>query len=401
MSRLMEMAAMPLDRAGGAGHTAREIVQQPAAWPRVIDALVGSRGEIRRLLSAAHVARGHGTGILLTGAGSSAYAAQAAAPSLRARLGRTVEVIPTTRLVTHPLDWPHRGGPALAVHLARSGDSPESAAALRLLRKLRPDLRHVVITCNVDGGLARLTANDPSAFVIALPEETNDRSLAMTSSFTSMALAVIALGWLDDMDALRSRVAQAARSARNIIEGEADRIAEFAGRPFNRACFLASGPIEDVLPEAALKMLELSAGRTAVIRDSFLGVRHGPQVFADSSCIIVACLSASPGVLRYELDLLRELRRKGQGAGILAIAPTEEPALTECADLAVVLADPDEVGSGGIPDELRVLSDVVACQVLAFHRSIALGLAPDNPSPDGVINRVVAGVTIYDGQETL
>jgi tagatose-6-phosphate ketose/aldose isomerase len=34
-------------------------------------------------------------------------------------------------------------------------------------------------------------------------------------------------------------------------------------------------------------------------------------------------------------------------------------------------------------------------QQLALHKSAALGLTPDNPFPDGTLNRVVAGVTIH------
>ena len=36
-------------------------------------------------------------------------------------------------------------------------------------------------------------------------------------------------------------------------------------------------------------------------------------------------------------------------------------------------------------------------QLFALHRSAALGLSPDNPFPDGTVNRVVKGVTIHHG----
>jgi tagatose-6-phosphate ketose/aldose isomerase len=43
-----------------------------------------------------------------------------------------------------------------------------------------------------------------------------------------------------------------------------------------------------------------------------------------------------------------------------------------------------------------MLTDIVVCQILAFHKSRSHGLSPDNPSPAGLINRVVQGVAIYD-----
>jgi len=33
--------------------------------------------------------------------------------------------------------------------------------------------------------------------------------------------------------------------------------------------------------------------------------------------------------------------------------------------------------------------------LLGYHLSLRIGLNPDNPSPEGVINRVVQGVRIY------
>ena len=38
---------------------------------------------------------------------------------------------------------------------------------------------------------------------------------------------------------------------------------------------------------------------------------------------------------------------------------------------------------------------LIAAQLYALQRSAALGLTPDNPFPDGTVNRVVKGVTIH------
>jgi tagatose-6-phosphate ketose/aldose isomerase len=113
------------------------------------------------------------------------------------------------------------------------------------------------------------------------------------------------------------------------------------------------------------------------------------MVFVNGRCLVVACLSSETRVRRYELDLLRALRAKGQGAGVLAICSGDDEEMQGCVDLPVRL-------DRGIADDLRVLTDVVVCQLLAFSTSRAHGLAPDDPSPDGVISRVVQGVTLYD-----
>jgi tagatose-6-phosphate ketose/aldose isomerase len=53
----------------------------------------------------------------------------------------------------------------------------------------------------------------------------------------------------------------------------------------------------------------------------------------------------------------------------------------------------------GGPDELRTPFEIVGPQLLGYHLSLRGGLDPDNPSLNGVINRVVRGVTIYDDFE--
>jgi tagatose-6-phosphate ketose/aldose isomerase len=46
-------------------------------------------------------------------------------------------------------------------------------------------------------------------------------------------------------------------------------------------------------------------------------------------------------------------------------------------------------------DALRTPFEILGPQLLGYHLSLRIGLNPDNPSPDGVINRVVSGVRIY------
>src|SRR5207249_7111402 len=47
------------------------------------------------------------------------------------------------------------GRPGVLVSVARSGDSPESSGAVELLLSTEPQIRHIVVTCNEHGRLAR------------------------------------------------------------------------------------------------------------------------------------------------------------------------------------------------------------------------------------------------------
>ena len=93
--------------------------------------------------------------VVLTGAGTSAYIGDCLAPALSARLRRRVEAIATTDLLSGPDLRLPSDGPTLLVSFARSGNSPESVAAVELAEQfLAGRVFHLVITCNAEGALA-------------------------------------------------------------------------------------------------------------------------------------------------------------------------------------------------------------------------------------------------------
>src|SRR6185295_9639977 len=105
--------------------------------------------------------------------------------------------VPTTDLVSGPHLHLQRNVPTLLVSFARSGNSPESVAAVDLAEQALDDAAHLVITCNRDGALAKRTSGRRNAYALVLPEATNDRGFAMTSSFSSMLIvAAVTFGVL-------------------------------------------------------------------------------------------------------------------------------------------------------------------------------------------------------------
>lgn len=89
---------LPVD--DSAVHTVREIAQQPALW-REVDRIVGASREALDAFLDPLVARGD-LRVVLTGAGTSAFAGQVLQPSLARHLGRRVDAVPTTDLVADP-----------------------------------------------------------------------------------------------------------------------------------------------------------------------------------------------------------------------------------------------------------------------------------------------------------
>src|SRR3954452_21478451 len=97
--RLTGLAAADLD-ARGARWTACEIAQQPALWPRVGALVAERRAEIDSFLAGA--LGEPGARVVLTGAGTSAFAGELLAPALARRSRRRVDAVATTDIVADP-----------------------------------------------------------------------------------------------------------------------------------------------------------------------------------------------------------------------------------------------------------------------------------------------------------
>ncbi|MUL83019.1 MULTISPECIES: SIS domain-containing protein [unclassified Mycolicibacterium] len=373
-------AEIPAQQDGGA--TILEIGQQPDAWREV-----GARadeeiaGFLRELIGRADIR------IILTGAGSSAFAGEIAAPALRRHLNRRVEAIATTSIVASPLDHLERRTPTLLVSFARSGNSPESVAATALADELVDDVCHLIFTCDRNGELGRAHAGRPNSRIVYMPERTNDSGFAMTSSLTSMLLSCLMLLG----PAEPGNIETLARAAEFVV-GQQPAIRTLAQSKKQRIVYLGSGPLEGLARESALKLLELTAGEVVTYFDSPLGFRHGPKSVLDADTVVVVFVSTDPYTRRYDLDIIAEISAQlGQGA-VMVISTEPAPAVPGS---AVVLP-----GLVGLDDALVALPYLVFAQYVALFTSLECAKTPDNPFPSGEVSRVVRGVTIYPMDST-
>jgi len=365
-------------------HTLSEILQQPGSWIETSTVLAKTfeSGSLRGAFDPLPEA------IVFTGSGSSHYVGECLAAGLQATLNLPVLAIAAGTLLTH---W--RGtlppGRGLLVSVARSGDSPESAAVVDKILAEAPQYRHLVLTCNARGRLATRYRNDPRVATIVLDERTNDRSLVMTSSFTNLLLAGRALAWMQQLNMYTERAARLAALASQVIERDSDRLAAVARSGFSSAVYLGSGVRFGSARESALKMLEMSAGRVKTTAETFLGLRHGPLAAVDADTLVVAFLSCDATVRAYECDVLRELERKGLGRRRVLVGDRIPPDLLRPGQVAV-----ETPGLAALGDDDAPLLDVLIGQLLAFFNCLHLGFQPDAPS-QGVLTRVVEEFSIH------
>jgi tagatose-6-phosphate ketose/aldose isomerase len=369
--------------ARGAGWTAREIAQQPALWADVARLVATQRAMLDPFL--VPLLLDPSIRIVFTGAGTSSFIGDCLAPAVGAHLRRRVESVATTDIVSGPERRLQRDVPTLLVSFARSGNSPESVASVDLAEQIVAKVHHLIITCNPEGELAKRAPQLRSARVLMLPDATNDRGFAMTSSFSSMVLvAGLIFGVIRDQS-----VAAICRAADSLLPNAWSLAQRLVAREFHRVIYLGSNELSGLASEAALKLLELTDGQLVASAESTLGFRHGPKTIINNRSLVVLMLSNDAYTRAYDEDLLAELRRDARAGEVLALSardvkegePVRIEGMSEASDL-----------------ELALLYVLIA-QTFALTQSLALGLTPDRPNAAGVVNRVVQGVTIHPWRE--
>lgn len=365
--------------------TAMEIAGQPELWEAIYLKVVSESLEIKTFLDIISVDIKK---IILTGAGTSAYIAYSLEGIIQRSKKTTTISVPTTHLVSHPQDYFERTVPTLMISFARSGNSPESVAAVNFADNYCENCYHLIITCNTEGELAKQSFKNDN-YVFILPEKANDKSLAMTGSYTGMLLAAMLINDIDKIKLLKGTVDKVYKYGEKILTKYLETIQNVANLPFNRAVFLGSGPQFGTATESHLKLQELSDGQVICKNDSYLGFRHGPKAVVNEKTLLVYYFSNKKEVFLYEKDLV-----KGMVEGkkpLFQLGVSESPLNNFDLDELIVMSD-DE---GTIDEAYLCVCSILVGQLLGFYKSLNLGLNPDSPSLSGAISRVVKGVTIY------
>jgi tagatose-6-phosphate ketose/aldose isomerase len=340
--------------------TWREIMAQPDIWTAWGATMPVA--ELRRWIKDLDVKE-----VWFCGAGTSAYIGDIIVAGLEGAPGPRLRAVPTTDLVSRPHAY-LTGRKPLVVSFGRSGNSTESLGTLDALDALAPDAPRLHITCNPVGALA-VRHGQGQQRVVLLPEATHDAGFAMTSSFSTMLLTALAL--FDAASDMAGRMAALGDQLRQALPGYIA-VAKASVMP-DRVVFLGAGPLTFAAREAALKVMELTAGQIPALWDSTLGFRHGPKSFVTGRTQVIVFMSPEPLAAKYDADLVAELGLQFPNATITALTTEMPTGATWSVPLVVAYA-----------------------QILAVVWSHRLGLNVDDPfSGQGTLSRVVSGVKLY------
>ncbi|TCS81826.1 SIS domain-containing protein [Tepidibacillus fermentans] len=368
--------------------TAKEIRQQPRLWKETLDIVKRNKDSIDSFLN--HILKKDKIRIIFTGAGTSAFVGESVVPYLNKKYPGKFESIATTDIVTNPENYLFSAIPTLLISFARSGNSPESIATVDLAKQIVNEVYQIVITCNPEGSLAKKTQNDPNSLLLLMPEDSNDQGFAMTGSFSSMTLAALLL--FENLEEIEQEIKLIIGNGEKILDKMAPLIKDLAENDFERIIYLGSSSLKGLATESALKTLELTNGELIATYESSLGLRHGPKTMINNQTLIVSYISNNAYTRKYEIDLLKELASEKNYHKLIAVSSDKNEEIESLVDNYFYISDQGKVYKD---DVYLIFNYVLIAQMFSFFKSIQLGHTPDNPCPDGSVNRVVKGVIIH------
>jgi tagatose-6-phosphate ketose/aldose isomerase len=365
--------------------TIHEIYQQPEMWRQTYQILLDKEKEISGFMTSYY---NEETTIILTGAGTSSFIGNILEFVMPKYGFYSVKSVPTIDITTHPEAIFNKNKKYILVSFARSGNSPESLAAVNIADSIcHNNIAHIIITCNENGKLVKEKAED-NRLILILPPETNDKGLAMTSSFSSMLLASMLLFDVKKIVNKKEGIDNLYKKGEYLISTYSDQIKKIAALDFERAVFLGTGELKGIAEECHLKLQELTDGKVVCLFDSFLGLRHGPKAAINEKTLLVYLFSNDDKVFQYERDLVVQTNQQVKPIAQIYVSQKKRSTGNVVFDLEML---PDRMNF----TEFDAILYVLIGQLLGFYKSIDLKLDPDNPSASGKIARVVEGVIIY------
>ena len=376
----------------GAAHTVKEIMQQPKLWKKVYELVLNQKVKIEQFFK--HLSDEYSrVRFVFTGAGTSSFVGETVVPYLRKNYsskGFEFHAIATTDLVSAPTYYFQDDIPTVLVSFARSGNSPESVAAVELGKKMISDFYQIVITCNEKGHLAEKVKDDSKALLLLMPTESNDLGFAMTSSFTCMLLSSLLVFQTEKLESLKGIVDKLSTCGESFLNELSNELSQIFQFDFERIIYLGSGILGSIARESSLKVLELTSGKVISMHETPLAFRHGPKSILNDKTLVVLFLSRDSYTRKYDKDLLKELYGENLDLKIVSIDSCYDQTVQKTTDWQLNVHN-----DGELEDIYLVFFYVLFAQALAVKKSIQLGLKVDNPSVNGMVNRVVQGVTIH------
>jgi glucosamine--fructose-6-phosphate aminotransferase (isomerizing) len=298
--------------------------------------------------------------IVVTGAGSSYYLAQAVAAAARAVLRRPVIAAPLSELILRPegvLVGNTGVGREPVVIISRSGSTSEAVRVAELMGAAGHPT--IAVTCRAGSPLAAL------ADVTLVSPAGDETAIVMTRSFASMLALLLTLVATVGRDA--ALAADLTGASRRWPEAVA---AATVGRRlgathWSRIVVLGGGPAFGIAVEWGLKLTETSQVPTSAFEP--LEFRHGPISVCEPGMLVVGLVGGAGA--GEEVSVVAEAARLG--AETWLIARDEDEARGATGEVSMIGA--------GLDPLARLPLLVHPAHALALSLALTRGRDPDAP----------------------
>ncbi len=361
--------------------TIKEIRQQPIIFKKIYETFVNNINHYKEFAQ-----KYKNYKILLVGAGTSEFIGNAIQPYWYSK-GLNIISVSSTELILNPKYYVRKNEKVVLVSFARSGNSPESVASLDVMNKYMKSYFNLIITCNKNGELAKQVNFLENIELILLPDESNDKGFAMTSSYSGMMMAAnLIFSLMTDslfFENFEDNLSKYSDAVHHIQEN----IHMLEELSFKRIIYLGSGVMKGIAQESSLKFLELTQGIIPTFFNDILGFRHGPKSILNKESAVLVLRSSNSHSRKYEQDLIEELKNENR---IKLILELDYKGINKNQNLKLFI-------NTNLNDEIWIgVYYIYFAQLFAIMKSLSLNIDPDNPCPSGEVNRVVKGVRIHE-----
>lgn len=334
-------------------NTYQEIKRQPVTWQKTIETVLDKRAAIDQKFKGMCPEE-----VIFTGCGTSYYISITAAHHFQEMTGITAKAVPASEIFLTPDAVINKNKKSVLIGSSRSGNTTEVVQALEFVQKHQL-ADGVAITSNPKSKVADITAN-----TIVLPH-VQEKSVVMTSTFTNLLLASqLIAGIVSENDPYIAELKQLPAIGEQVMTRAASSAKATAeDTQYDQFIFLGLGAYLGLASEGMLKMKEMTQLYAEVFNP--LEFRHGPiSVVTEKTRVLLMSRSPMQGL---ERDLVTDLRQ--YGAGVTVIGDQLET-FNDCETFDL---------QSELSDQSRAVLYLPFLQLLAYYRTIHMGLNPDKP----------------------
>ena len=332
------------------GKTIQEILYQPQAWEKTIEAFAKQNTDILNYLQDYQ-----GAELVLTGCGTSYYLPLIGAALYTKFTGLKARGVPASEIMLFPDTIFAKDTKYLLISISRSGKTPETLAATRYAKDVVGG-GTLLISCTAGSEMSEI-----SDLTIICPDAAEETKY-MTKSFTSMLLGFqLMTAYKTGAKAFEEELLQLPQNGERLIDQYQSYLEQLAGdHDFTLYVYLGHGPLYGIATESMLKIKEMA--RTPAEAYHGMELMHGPKYAVDEKTLVTLLLSDT--AKEQEISLLVKI--KELGAKIIVVCDEALPEVTKIADYVIEM-------KSGLSEYARLILYMLVTQLYGYFRAVATG----------------------------